>query len=190
MQVKDYLQVLSDDSKIRVEKIGSGNWYWSFASEEKHSKMAMLEKVREERDKAVQVMEEVKEKVEEAGKARKEDDDEDDEADGDEEMLAGVQKIAGNRAELTTRHAVLAEEVQSLREELASYSENDPAEADRKRNEATQAKALAEKWTEQAYALESWLINTIGGDREQMIAMKMEWYRDEYDEEGEGLKEL
>lgn len=189
MQVKDYLQALSDENKIHVEKIGSGNWYWSFASEEKHAKMAMLEKVREERDRAVQTMEEVKGKVEKAGKAREEDD-----ADSEDAMLDDGQpdmtKTEGNRAKLTTRYAALTEEAQALRAELARYSENDPAEVERKRSEAAEAKALAEKWTEQAYAMESWLISTIGGDREQTIAMKVEWYGDEYDEEEESLKEL
>ncbi|KAI5307861.1 hypothetical protein KEM55_007214, partial [Ascosphaera atra] len=35
MQVKDYIQALHDENKIHVEKIGSGNWYWVWANEEK-----------------------------------------------------------------------------------------------------------------------------------------------------------
>ncbi|KAI5290254.1 hypothetical protein KEM55_008633, partial [Ascosphaera atra] len=35
MQVKDYIQALHDENKIHVEKIGSGNWYWAWANEEK-----------------------------------------------------------------------------------------------------------------------------------------------------------
>lgn len=42
MQVKDYLQALLDDSKICVEKIGNGNWYWSFPNDEKKTKDAAL----------------------------------------------------------------------------------------------------------------------------------------------------
>ncbi|KAH9221616.1 meiotic nuclear division protein 1, partial [Leptodontidium sp. 2 PMI_412] len=30
MQVKEYLQSMQDENLIRVEKIGSGNWYWCF----------------------------------------------------------------------------------------------------------------------------------------------------------------
>lgn len=46
MQVKDYLTALVDDNKIRVEKIGSGNWYWCFRGDEKRQKEGELEKWR------------------------------------------------------------------------------------------------------------------------------------------------
>jgi hypothetical protein len=75
MQVKDYLQALSDDNKIRVEKIGSGNWYWSFPSDEKKAKEAMLEKAQEESSKAIATLTELQAKVDEAGAAREEDED-------------------------------------------------------------------------------------------------------------------
>jgi hypothetical protein len=75
MQVKDYLQALSDDNKIRVEKIGSGNWYWSFPSDEKKAKEAMLERAQEEFNKANAALTELQAKVDEAGAAREDDDD-------------------------------------------------------------------------------------------------------------------
>jgi hypothetical protein len=73
MQVKDYLQALSDESKIRVEKIGSGNWYWSFPSDEKMAKEAALEKAQEEYNKAAAVVGDLQAKVDEAGAAREQD---------------------------------------------------------------------------------------------------------------------
>lgn len=82
MQVKDYLQSLSDDNKIRMEKIGSGNWYWSFPSEEKRAKEASLEKAQEEHDKAAAIVDELQAKIDEAGAARAE----------DEEMLMDMGK--------------------------------------------------------------------------------------------------
>lgn len=75
MHVKDYLQALSDDSKIRVEKIGSGNWYWSFPSDEKKAKDATLLKALEENNKASAVVAELQCKIEEAGAARADDTD-------------------------------------------------------------------------------------------------------------------
>jgi hypothetical protein len=75
MQVKDYLQALSDDNKIRVEKIGSGNWYWSFPSDEKKAKEVMLERAQEEFNKANDALTELQAKVDEAGAAREDDDD-------------------------------------------------------------------------------------------------------------------
>ena len=73
MQVKDYLQALSDDNKIRVEKIGSGNWYWSFPADEKKAKDAALMKAQEEYEKANVAMAELQAKVDSAGAARAED---------------------------------------------------------------------------------------------------------------------
>jgi peptidoglycan hydrolase CwlO-like protein len=75
MHVKDYLQALSDDNKIRVEKIGSGNWYWSFLSDEKKAKDAMLSKAQEEYNKINATVAELQAKVDEAGAARAEDED-------------------------------------------------------------------------------------------------------------------
>jgi len=75
MHVKDYLQALADDNKIRVEKIGSGNWYWSFLSDEKKTKDAALVKAQDEFNKANSTVAELQAKVDEAGAARAEDDD-------------------------------------------------------------------------------------------------------------------
>jgi hypothetical protein len=75
MHVKDYLQALADDNKIRVEKIGSGNWYWSFLSDEKKAKDAALEKAHEEFQKINTTVTELQAKVDEAGAARAEDGD-------------------------------------------------------------------------------------------------------------------
>lgn len=75
MHVKDYLQALADDNKIRVEKIGSGNWYWSFPSDEKKAKDTALEKAQAEYNKINATVAELQSKVDEAGAARAEDED-------------------------------------------------------------------------------------------------------------------
>lgn len=89
MQVKDYLQALSDDNKIRVEKIGSGNWYWSFPSDEKKAKEAALAKAQSEHDKASASVVELQAKVDQAGAARADD--------------AGILVEAGTECRTTTR---------------------------------------------------------------------------------------
>ena len=46
MAVKDLVKELTDENKVRVEKIGSGNWYWCWAGEEakeRKNQIAMLE---------------------------------------------------------------------------------------------------------------------------------------------------
>jgi hypothetical protein len=75
MHVKDYLQSLADDNKIRVEKIGSGNWYWSFPSDERKTKEAALDKAQDENNKANAMVAELQAKVDEAGAARADDED-------------------------------------------------------------------------------------------------------------------
>ncbi|EHL00360.1 putative Meiotic coiled-coil protein 7 [Glarea lozoyensis 74030] len=49
MQVKEYLQALSDENLIRVEKIGSGNWYWCFVSEERKRREGVLKGLKNEK---------------------------------------------------------------------------------------------------------------------------------------------
>jgi hypothetical protein len=75
MQVKDYLQALSDDNKIRVEKIGSGNWYWSFPVDEKKAKDAALKKAQEEYEKASATVTDLQAKVDSAEAARADEED-------------------------------------------------------------------------------------------------------------------
>lgn len=90
MAVKDYLQALQDDSLIRAEKIGSGNWYWSFPSEAKKAKEDILAKAQKEFDNANATAAELQAKVDQAGAARAE----------DEELLAetGALPCAMHRA--------------------------------------------------------------------------------------------
>jgi hypothetical protein len=38
MQIKDLIKELTDEDKVKVEKIGSGNWYWCWAGEEARDK--------------------------------------------------------------------------------------------------------------------------------------------------------
>jgi metal-sulfur cluster biosynthetic enzyme len=52
MQVKDLLKELTDENQVKVEKIGSGNWYWCWAGEEARDKRNMVAQLQYvERDK-------------------------------------------------------------------------------------------------------------------------------------------
>jgi hypothetical protein len=73
MAVKDYLQSLQDDELISSEKIGSGNWYWSFPSEAKKIKEKSLAKAQGDFDRANATAAELQMKVDQAGDARTED---------------------------------------------------------------------------------------------------------------------
>ena len=139
-------------------------------SEEKKNRENVLDKLREEKAKADAAVEELKAKVKEASAARDED--------GDE-----------GRKELVEMHAELQSEVQALRAELATYSENDPMEIVRRKEEVEACKVRAGRWTDNIYMLEAYLREITGGDREQIEGIRAMFYGSEY-VEGEGLGEL
>ena len=169
MQVKDYLQALSDEGRIRVEKIGSGNWYWSFLSEEKKSRDNVLAKLKEEFGKVQGSLGELEAKVREASEKRGEDDE--------------------DRGRLVSVQLELNGEVEILKKELEGYKDGDPGEVERRRKESTALQAKAEVWTDNIGILEGYALGLMGGDRDKLDAVKRELYGDEY-VEGEGLKEL
>ncbi|KAK4985990.1 hypothetical protein LTR50_005582 [Elasticomyces elasticus] len=178
MQVKDYLQALSDENQIRVEKIGSGNWYWSFVSEEKRSIEGVLEKTRAEWDRARIAVEEVRERLEKAKAER---------AEEEEDMLDD--NTGDGRDELMEAKTALEIKIDMLKKELHAYSDNDPTELERKKNKATRLKAEAERWTDEVASLEGWFREQ-GVDGDAMNNMRMEQYGDDFDEEEGGLREL
>lgn len=173
MQVKDYLQALSDEGKIRVEKIGSGNWYWSFAGEEKKKKEHVLEDLKADKTKVDASVRELEEKIEEAGRVR-----------------GGMEQGEGNeRQELSEKRESLMREVEGLRKELMGYSENDPEEIARREEEVECFKVATERWTDNIFVLEGYLRTLTGGDREALEHIRLMYYGSEY-VEGEGLREL
>lgn len=171
MQVKEYLQALSDDGKIHVEKIGSGNWYWSFASEETALRSSELAKLKAELEGATKAVSELEEKVTAARAQR---------ADGEEE---------GEREMLITKQEVLSDEVKVLRKELSGYADNDPGEVERKTKEVEGLKAKAERWTDNLMLVEGYMSRLLNGNTEGMDGLRRECYGTEY-VEGEGLAEL
>lgn len=178
MQVKEYVQAVTDENLIRVEKIGSGNWYWSFLSDEKIRKEQALEKALADKEKAAATVMELQLKVDEAGAEREDDD--------DDMLMEG----GGDRKTMTLKHAELEKELEKLRVELASYKDNDPMEVENQRKAIVKNRMEVERYTEQIQAMEGWFKKQVGGDKEQMKGMKREWYGDEYDEDEAALREL
>ena len=178
MQVKDYLQSLSDDNEIHVEKIGSGNWYWSFTGEEKRSKEAQLDKLRIERDNHAASVAALQEKVDEATTARE--DGNDDEADN----------VEMSRQALLERYEKLEKDMSDLKSELAVYCDHDPLELENRKSLVQKYKDEAMQWTEQILSLENWLCRQTAGDKEQLLMIKRSCYGDEFDEDEGALREI
>ena len=168
MAVKDYLQALSDEGRIRVEKIGSGNWYWSFASEEKKTREVVMEKLRDEKLKVDSTLVELDAAVKEARALKGDDPD---------------------REGLVEKRLLLEHEVGVLRKELEGYKDGDPGEVERRRKEIKVLQAKAERWTDNIDILEGQMLSLMGGDREKLDGIRREIYGNEYIE-GEGLREL
>ncbi|KAH0548166.1 hypothetical protein GP486_008111 [Trichoglossum hirsutum] len=173
LQVKDYLQALTDDGKIRVEKIGSGNWYWSFLSEDKKRREKILEDLNAEKERVAASVAELQDKINSEGAARE------DGSEGEDGQ---------DRQSLRETYANLQQQTAALRTELSSYSDNDPTEVLRKKEQTARLMASAERWTDNIYTLEAYLLE-VTQDREAMENIRREHYGEEY-VEGEGLAEL
>lgn len=170
------MQGLQDESKIRAEKIGSGNWYWAFVSDDKIARQKALEVAQTAYNKSLATDNELKSKLAEAESQHR----------GDDEML---EESGETREELLSTKKLLKVETDALRRELAMYSDNDPTELERKNKDAAEWKVTAEEFTDDIYSMEGWLKDKMGGG-EALDAMLQETYGNEYDEEVRGLKDL
>ncbi|KAK2767561.1 hypothetical protein FQN54_003719 [Arachnomyces sp. PD_36] len=177
MQVKEYLQALTDEGTLRVEKIGTGNWYWSFGSEGRKEREVVRERLEKEREKVLRGVREAEERVEEAKRVRRE-----------EEGEEGVQNDE-ERASLVVRRGELEAEVARLKAEEEGFRAAGSGGMERMREEIGMWKGEVELWTDNIYMLEEYLKKLAGGDREVVEAIQRECYGDEY-VEGEGLREI
>lgn len=175
MVVKDYLQALSDEGLLRVEKIGSGNWYWAFISDAKKSKEDVLNALTAEESKLRDSIAEVERQTAEETSMREDDD----------EML---EDSGMDRDALLEAHGQLLKETAALEKKLKGYNMNDPTELLQKAKETELMKASAELWTDNIECIQSFLME-LTQDREQVGLMMQAACGDEY-VVGEGLKEL
>lgn len=175
MVVKDYLQALSDEGLIKVEKIGSGNWYWAFVSDAKQSKEKVLHDLQAEEAKLKASIADIKKHIIEETAQRNEDD----------EML---EDNGMDRQALLEAHERLLKETASLDKELTAYSGNDPTEVLRKENEIQSLKNDAEQFTDNLEGIRSYILD-LTNDREQVALVMQSTCGDEYIP-GEGLREL
>lgn len=176
IQVKEYIQALTDENQLRVEKIGSGNWYWSFASDDKHEQERHLTRVSTEVEKSrkscTETMAALAEEI-----ARREEEPEDEE---ERESLilqkagleTAVDRVRTIEAQLTGNlDSLSCKGVKQVQAELAGFRQD------------------ALQWTDNIYVLEEYLRKLAGGDRQIVEAVLRECYGDEY-VDGEGLREL
>lgn len=173
MQVGEHIQALLDEDLIVKEKIGSGNWYWSFVAAEGERKRVVLEKVKEEYKKVQKEIEEAEEEVVEK-----------------EEETKGVDEDAQERKEMEAKVDELVGEIKSMKDELARYADNDPVEMQNRVNALAALKNEVQRVTEELQCMESYLLKHMNLDRESAKNHKREWYDQEWNEEEQTLEEL
>ncbi|KAJ5774161.1 hypothetical protein N7457_009057 [Penicillium paradoxum] len=176
IQVKEYIQALTDEGQIRVEKIGSGNWYWSFTSDEKHNQERQLAQVTEEVEKVRKSCADAEAALAAETLRRGEETDEEDERETlmaqKAELQAAVDRVRIAEAQLSgPLNSLNSKGVKQVQEELAEF-----------RQQALQ-------WTDNIYILEEYLRKLAGGDRQIIEGILRECYGDEY-VDGEGLCDL
>lgn len=172
IQVKEYIQALLDEDKLRVEKIGSGNWYWCFGSDEKHERERQLARVRTEVEKTRNSCSDAEAALA-AESTRRQQEADDVGRDGEREALA--EKKAELEVEVNGLRAVQQSESsksgRQLQQELAEFRQQ------------------AMRWTDNVYILEEYMRRLANGDGDVVAAVQRECYGDEY-VDGEGLREL
>lgn len=175
MQVKDFIQTLTDEGLIRVEKIGGGNWYWSFASDSKKINEKIHSDLITEEGKLKASLAEVEAQIQSEMAAREE----------DEEML---EDGGMDRRALLDAHENALNTIAALSRELAGYSDSDPTEILRIADETRVLKDSAERWTDYIESIEG-LFRNMTRDRAAVAQVMGNICGDEY-VPGEGLKEL
>ncbi|KAL5050578.1 hypothetical protein BDW71DRAFT_103367 [Aspergillus fruticulosus] len=175
IQVKDYIQELADDGKIRVEKIGSGNWYWCFGGDEVKERETQLAQLRKD----VERVRASCKRAEADLAVRRKQRDKEIGQNGEEEWN-----------ELMERKKALEEERNRLLAEWTAISTTGEGKGvGEMKEEIEESRQRAQMWTDNIYVLEEYVRKLTGGDREVMQAVQSECYGDEY-VEGEGLREL
>ncbi|CAG8982890.1 hypothetical protein HYALB_00002907 [Hymenoscyphus albidus] len=174
MQVKEYLQALQDENLIRVEKIGSGNWYWCFTSDAKKAKESKIESLKAEESKLLNSIADTEKQIEDETAKRNID-----------EML---DDNGLDRKALLEAHQGLVKEMEALDKELSCYSDHDPADILRKAEEIKKFRSAAIRCTDNIETLESF-IGQMLNDRSQVANLMAASCGDEY-VAGEGLKDL
>ncbi|RDW64101.1 hypothetical protein BP5796_10603 [Coleophoma crateriformis] len=176
MQTKDYIQNLVDENHIRCERIGSGNWYWAFASDAKKSKDNVINNLKNEEQTLSTSIGETQAQLDQETALRR----------GEDEALEAQ---GTSRDKLLQHHEALTKEHEALDKELATYHDNDPEIYNRKVEEVKRFKSIAEQWTANIDNLETLLLRLANNDRDAVAGLMSRACGDEYII-GEGFREL
>lgn len=160
---------------MRCEKIGSGNWYWSFPSADKISKQKLLNDAQSAHDKATALVQDLRSKIAEKASQLEE----------EEDMLDNPGE---SREDLLSVKVEIESELKALQKELATYSDNDPTELERKKEQAKALYKEVDECSDNIYSMEGWVRKQLGDDA--VADLHRNVYGEEYEEDAGGLREL
>jgi len=142
MVMKDVLTQLTDDNLVDFDKIGSGNYYWSFPSKVLQRRKRDLADLESELEGGEAKKNRLMDSVQKARVGR-------DESDARKELLKNLNKNREMEAKLS--------------QDLKRFEDCDPEVLRAKEQKAKDAKEQANRWTDNVFVAKSWVANKFGG---------------------------
>ncbi|ETP15152.1 hypothetical protein, variant [Phytophthora nicotianae CJ01A1] len=139
--VKDVNQALVDDALVDCDKIGSGNYFWSFPSKLSQSRKRKLSELEQHRHTAQEKLAKVQQNIEEQKSLRSDSD----------ERVQKLRRLEEQKAK-----------VNGLRTKVQHLAENDPAILEELERKVRMAKEGSDRWTDNVYTLKSWVVKKRG----------------------------
>jgi hypothetical protein len=196
MNAKEHIQALVDEGLVRVEKIGAGNWYWTFVSEAKRARETLLGSLQAERDGVAKRVARIEKEIQERKALNQDEEDvvidpgDDNGTGSDVTVPLSRGRSSETRVELMESLHCLRQEINELKRSLDKFQGGcDLFELEKRRELAKMAKLRTEIWTENCWVLEGWVRDELKIDRQSVEGLLKECYGEEY-VEGEGLSEL
>ncbi|ETK85306.1 hypothetical protein, variant [Phytophthora nicotianae] len=139
--VKDVNQALVDDALVDCDKIGSGNYFWSFPSKLSQSRKRKLSELEQHRHTAQEKLAKVQQNIEEQKSLRSDSD----------ERVQKLRRLEEQKAK-----------VNALRTKVQHLAENDPAILEELERKVRMAKEGSDRWTDNVYTLKAWVVKKRG----------------------------
>ncbi|WWC58360.1 uncharacterized protein I303_100900 [Kwoniella dejecticola CBS 10117] len=146
--VKEVLDDIVSDGLVQMDKIGTGNYFWSLPSAAGATKQALLAKNQKELEGINAKIEEMQAAIEDAEKGRED---------------------TPERRKLISKLDGLNENSSSLKKELSAFGAADPIKYDRKSKAIKTCKDSAVRWTDNTLMLLTYISN-LGFDMEPLKA--------------------
>ncbi|KAL3668813.1 hypothetical protein V7S43_006106 [Phytophthora oleae] len=149
--VKDVNQGLVDDVLVDCDKIGSGNYFWSFPSKLSQSRKRKLREFEQRRQTAQEKLAKVKKNIEEQKTLCSE----------SEERVQKLRRLEEQKAK-----------VKALRTRVQHLAENDPAILEELERKVRMAKEGSDRWTDNVYTLKSWVVKKRGVEGKEVSIVR------------------